>query len=64
MNNSVVQLNTIKSKFDMLKPIIDEVGITHKIAQYHSKWICQQIKMFQLTRETTVTENNFSFFRL
>lgn len=50
MNNSVVQLNTIKSKFDMLKPIIDEVGITDKIAQYHSKWI-EQIKMFQLTRK-------------
>ena len=44
MNNSVVQLNTIKSKFDMLKPIIDEVGITDKIAQYHSKWI-EQIKI-------------------
>jgi hypothetical protein len=50
MNNSVVQLSIIKSKFDMLKPIIDEVGITDKIAQYHSKWI-EQIKMFQLTRK-------------
>ena len=50
MNNSVVQLNTIKSKFDMLKPIIDEVGITDKIAQYHSKWI-EQSKISQLTQK-------------
>ena len=61
MNNSVVQLNTIKSKFDMLKPIIDEVGITDKIAQYHSKWI-EQIKMFQLTRKQQLEQQFYFFF--
>lgn len=55
MNNSVVQLNTIKSKFNMLKPIINEVGITDKIAQYHSKWI-EQSRVAQLTRKQQIEQ--------
>ncbi len=48
--SSLVHLETIKSKFTLLKPIIDEVGITDKISQYYSKWL-EQSKVMQLTRK-------------
>jgi TnpA family transposase len=48
---------TIKSKFDMLKPLIDEVGITDKVAQYHAKWL-EQVKITQLTQKD-VLNNHF-----
>ncbi|MEA3227878.1 MAG: Tn3 family transposase [Campylobacterota bacterium] len=47
---SFVQLETIKSKFTILKPIIDEVGINDKISQYYSKWL-EQSKITQLTQK-------------
>ena len=49
MNGSLVQLMSIQSKFHMLKPIIDEIGITDKVAQYYSKWL-EQSKITQLTQ--------------
>jgi TnpA family transposase len=36
---SLGKLNTIKSKFNILKEIIDTIGITPKIAQYYAKWV-------------------------
>lgn len=36
---SLGKLNTIKSKFNILKKIIDNVGITPKVAQYYAKWV-------------------------
>ena len=41
MLTSLTHLETIRSKFTILKPIIDEVGITDKISQYYSKWLEQ-----------------------
>ena len=50
MLTSLTRLETIRSKFTILKPIIDEVGITDKISQYYSKWL-EQSKVLQLTRK-------------
>ena len=36
---SLGKLNTIQSKFNILKEIIDTIGITPKIAQYYAKWV-------------------------
>jgi hypothetical protein len=36
---SLGKLKTIKSKFTILKEIIETIGITPKIAQYYAKWI-------------------------
>jgi len=35
---SLGKFNSIKSKFHILKEIIDSIGITPKIAQYYAKW--------------------------
>ena len=53
MNGSLVQLMSIQSKFHMLKPIIDEIGITDKVAQYYSKWL-EQSKITQLTQKDSI----------
>ncbi|MDD4330710.1 MAG: DUF4158 domain-containing protein, partial [Aliarcobacter sp.] len=37
MNVSVSYLKNMKSKFHILKPIIDEIGITSKISQYYAR---------------------------
>ena len=50
MNNSLYQLSLIKSKFDILQPIIKEIGLTSKIAVYYSRWL-EQSKIMQLTRK-------------
>lgn len=57
MNNSLVQFVKIKSKFDMLQSIIDEIGITDKVAQYHSRWL-EQSKISQLTQKD-ILNNQF-----
>ena len=36
---SLGKFNSIKSKFKILKEIIESVGITPKIAQYYAKWV-------------------------
>jgi len=36
---SLGKLNTMQSKFNILKEIINSVGITPKIAQYYAKWV-------------------------
>jgi len=36
---SLGKLQTMKSKFNILKEIIDNIGITPKIAQYYAKWV-------------------------
>lgn len=51
--DTLLQLTTIQSKFHMLKPIIDEIGITDKVAQYYSKWL-EQSKITQLTQKDSI----------
>jgi hypothetical protein len=53
MNSSLIQLMTIQSKFNMLKSIMDEIGITDKVAQYYSKWL-EQSKITQLTQKDSI----------
>ncbi len=53
MNISLFYLTNIKSKFHILKPIIDEIGITSKISQYYARWL-EQSKIMQLTRKNEV----------
>ena len=36
---SLGKLDTIKSKFNSLKNIIEDIGINSKIAQYYAKWV-------------------------
>jgi len=36
---SLGKFNSIKSKFEILKEIIESIGITPKIAQYYAKWV-------------------------
>lgn len=55
MNGSLVQLSSIKSKFDMLQSMIEGIGITDKVAQYHSKWV-EQSKVMQLTRKNEIEQ--------
>jgi len=50
MVSSLAHLVTIKSKFTILKPIIDDIGITDKISQYYTKWLMQS-KMIQIRRK-------------
>ena len=50
MNSSVFYLRNMKSKFHILKPIIDEIGITSKISQYYARWL-EQSKITQLTQK-------------
>jgi len=44
------RLETIQSKFKILLPIIDAVGINEKIARYYATWV-QKSQMLQLTRK-------------
>lgn len=50
---SLAKLHTIKSKFEATKNIIDEVGISPKIAQYHARWI-EKSQVFQVKRKKDV----------
>jgi len=54
---SLSRFNIIKSKFTLLKSIINEVGITSKIAQYYSTWI-EKSQVFQVKRKKD-NESNF-----
>jgi hypothetical protein len=56
MTTSVERLKNIKSIFHIVKPIIDEVGITTKIASYWAMWV-QKSDVFQLTRKNRVEIN-------
>jgi TnpA family transposase len=46
---SLGKLNTMQSKFNILKEIINTIGITPKIAQYYAKWV-EKGKSFQLNQ--------------
>ncbi len=50
MNNSLFYLSSMKEKFDLLLPIIDQIGITSKVAEYYSRWL-EQSKISQLTQK-------------
>ena len=50
MNSSLFYLSSIKDKFDILLPIIDQVGINSKVAGYYSRWL-EQSKISQLTQK-------------
>lgn len=55
MNSSLSHLSAIKSKFNILKPIMDKVGITENVAKYHSRWL-EQSKVIQLTRKNVLEQ--------
>jgi len=55
---SLGKLQTIKSKFDILKEITDTIGITPKIAQYYAKWV-EKSKTFQLN-QTNILNQKFT----
>ena len=57
MTLSLSKFNAIKSKFHMTKKIIDEIGLTPKIAEYHARWI-EKSQVFQVKRKKDV-ESNF-----
>jgi len=52
---SLGKLNTIQSKFNILKEIIEEVCITPKIAHYYAKWV-EKGKTFQLNQTSTLNK--------
>ena len=52
---SLGKLNTIQSKFNILKEIIDTIGITPKIAQYYARWV-EKGKTFQLNQTNTLNQ--------
>ena len=52
---SLGKLHTIQSKFNILKEIIDNVGITPKIAQYYAKWV-EKGKTFQINQTNTLNQ--------
>ena len=56
MNSSVFYLRNMKSKFHILKPIIDEIGITSKISQYYARWL-EQSKITQLTQKNLLNNH-------
>ncbi len=55
MNSSLFYLSSIKEKFDILQSIMDEVGITAKVAGYYSRWL-EQSKVMQLTRKNEIEQ--------
>ncbi len=55
MNSSLFYFSSIKEKFDMLLPIIGQVGITSKVAGYYSRWL-EQSKVIQLTRKNELEQ--------
>jgi len=54
---SLGKFKVIKSKFNILKEIIETIGIDPKIAKYHSRWI-EKSQIFQLKRKKNI-ESNF-----
>ncbi len=52
---SLGKLNTIKSKFKSLKNVIEDVGITPKIAQYYAKWV-EKGKTSQINQTNTLNQ--------
>lgn len=62
MNSSLFYLSSIKDKFDILLPIIDQVGINSKVAGYYSRWL-EQSKISQLTQKDLLN-SRFYFFVL
>lgn len=57
MIQSLVKLKTIKSKFNILKEIIETIGLSSKTAHYHAQWI-EKSRVFQVKRKKDV-ESNF-----
>ncbi len=57
MISSLCKFNTIKSKFQITQSIIEEIGLTPKIAQYHARWI-EKSQVFQVKRKKDI-ESNF-----
>jgi len=57
MIDSLSKFNTIKSKFQITQSIIEEIGLTPKIAEYHARWI-EKSQVFQVKRKKDI-ESNF-----
>lgn len=45
------KFNTIKTKFDITQSIIETIGLTPKIVQYHARWI-EKSQVFQVKCQT------------
>ena len=54
---SIDKFQVIKSKFEILKEIIDAIGLTSKTAEYYAKWI-EKSQIFQVKRKKSI-ESNF-----
>jgi len=52
---SLGKMQTMKSKFNILKEIIDTIGITPKIAQYYAKWV-EKGQTSQLNQTNTLNQ--------
>ena len=50
---SLQKFQMIKSKFDILKEIMNSIGLTAKTAEYHAKWI-EKSQIFQVKRKKDV----------
>ena len=57
MIGSLSKFNTIKSKFQITQSVIEEIGLTPKIAEYHARWI-EKSQVFQVKRKKDI-ESNF-----
>lgn len=56
MTISINKFTAIKKKFTITKVIIDKIGLTSKIAQYHAKWI-EKSQVFQVKRKKDIEAN-------
>jgi len=54
---SLAKFNTIKTKFQITQSIIQKIGLTPKIAEYHARWI-EKSQVFQVKRKKDI-ESNF-----
>ncbi len=52
---SLGKLDTIQSKFNILKEIINTIGITPKIAQYYAKWV-EKGQTSQINQTSTLNQ--------
>ena len=52
---SLGKLGTMQSKFNILKKIIDTIGITPKIAQYYAKWV-EKSQTSQINQTNTLNQ--------
>ena len=52
---SLGKFDSMKSKFNKLKEIIDLIGMTPKIAQYYAKWV-EKSQTFQINQTNSLNQ--------